>query len=324
MQISLIVTVLNEGGSIRPLMDSIAAQTRLPDEVVVCDGGSTDETVEIIESYTNRLPLRIVISPGANISRGRNVAIKAASHNLIAATDAGVHLAPTWLENLVVPFEKNPDQMVSAGFFLPDTQSAFEVAMGAAVLPALEDINPARFMPSSRSVAFRREAFDQIGGYPEWIDFCEDLIFDFRLHALYRPFAFVPDAIAYFKPRSSLQSFIRQYYLYARGDGKANLFFRRHLIRYAAYLVLLPAIIVSGVLISPWWLLALLAGGVYVIWRPYRRLFDQWRHLSLGGKLAAFLLIPVIIAAGDLAKMLGYPVGVFWRIRNHPPDWRIR
>ena len=88
--------------------------------------------------------------------------------------------------------------------------------------------------------------------------------------------------------------------------------------------MLLPTIIASGVLINPWCLLALLAGGVYVTWRPYRRLFDQWEHLPLGGKLAAFLLIPAIIAAGDLAKMLGYPVGVFWRIRNHPPDWRIR
>jgi glycosyltransferase involved in cell wall biosynthesis len=324
MQISLIVTVLNEGSSIRPLMDSIVAQTRLPDEVVVCDGGSTDDTVAIIESYTNRLPLRMVVSPGANISKGRNVAINAASHSLIAATDAGVHLAPTWLENLIAPFEENPDQMVSAGFFLPDTLSAFEVAMGAAVLPALEDIDPVKFLPSSRSVAFRREAFEQIGGYPEWIDFCEDLIFDFRLHALYRPFAFVPDAVAYFKPRSSIKSFIRQYYLYARGDGKANLFFRRHLIRYAAYLVALPVIVATGVLINPWWLLALFAGGVYVTWRPYRRLINQWGHLPLGGKLAAFLLIPVIVAAGDLAKMVGYPVGVCWRVQNRPPDWRLK
>jgi len=324
MQISLIVTVLNEGNSIRRLMDSIAAQTRSPDEVVICDGGSTDDTVEIIESYTDRLPLRVVASPGANISKGRNVAINAASHSLIAVTDAGVRLSDNWLENLATPLEENHDQMAAAGFFLPDARTAFEVAMGAAVLPALKDIAPVRFMPSSRSVAFRREAFERVGGYPEWIDFCEDLIFDFRLSALFGPFAFAPDAVAYFKPRSSLKAFFRQYYQYARGDGKANLFFRRHLIRYLSYLVALPSIIAAGVLINPWWLLALIAGGAYVTRRPYRRLIDQWRYLSAREKVASVLLVPVIIVAGDLAKMVGYPVGVCWRAQNHPPDWQIK
>lgn len=304
-------------------MDSIATQTRPPDEVVICDGGSTDDTVEIIESYADRLPLRVVASPGANISKGRNVAVNAASHDLIAVTDAGVRLTEDWLESLIAPLEENPDQMVAAGFFLPDTRTAFEVAMGAAVLPALRDIDPVSFMPSSRSVAFRREAFDQVGGYPEWIDFCEDLIFDFQLNALYGPFAFAPDAIAYFKPRSSLKAFSRQYYQYARGDGKANLFFRRHLIRYAAYLAALPVIIAAGALISPWCLLSLLVGCAYV-WHPYRRLIDQWQHLSTAGKLTAVLLVPVIIVTGDLAKMVGYPVGVCWRIQNRPPDWRIK
>jgi glycosyltransferase involved in cell wall biosynthesis len=323
MQISLIITVKNESSSIRRLMDSIAAQTLPPDEIVICDGGSTDDTVEIIKGHSDRLPLRVIVSPGVNISAGRNVAINAASHDMIAVTDAGVRLAKDWLENLVAPIEENPDQMAAAGFFLPDTHTAFEVAMGAAVLPALEDIDPVSFMPSSRSVAFTREAFDRVGGYPEWIDFCEDLIFDFRLGALFGPFAFAPDAVAYFKPRSSLKAFFRQYYQYARGDGKANLFFRRHLIRYLTYLIALPAVVAAGLLINPWLLLALIAGGAYV-GRPYRRLFDQWRHLRAGEKLASVLLVPVIIVAGDVAKMIGYPVGVCWRLKNHPPAWRIK
>ncbi|MBC7812473.1 MAG: glycosyltransferase, partial [Burkholderiales bacterium] len=43
--ISLISTVLNEGESIRPLMESLTRQTRQPDEVVIVDGGSADNTV---------------------------------------------------------------------------------------------------------------------------------------------------------------------------------------------------------------------------------------------------------------------------------------
>jgi glycosyltransferase involved in cell wall biosynthesis len=322
MRVSLIITVLNEGGSIRRLMDSIAAQTRLPDEVVICDGGSTDSTAAIIQEYADRLPLRLISRPGANISQGRNAAIAASSCGVVAVTDAGVWLPPDWLAHLIAPFEAQPACQVVAGFFLSDPQSPFEVAMGATVLPELRDIDPRTFMPSSRSVAFRREAVLQVGGYPEWLDFCEDLILDFRLHRTAGPFCFAPDAVVHFRPRSTLRTFWKQYYQYARGDGKANLFFRRHIIRYLTYLVALPAIIAAGVLISGWALLALLPGGAFMFGTPYRRLVRQWGWLPAGHKAAAAAWVPVIRISGDIAKMVGYPAGVAWRWRHRPPDWR--
>ncbi len=323
MQVSLIVTILNEGDSLRRLLDSITAQTRPPDEVVICDGGSADNTPAILDEYADRLPLRVIERAGANISQGRNAAIEAAAHDLIAVTDGGVRLDPAWLARLLAPFEADPSLQVVSGFFLPNPQTPFEVAMGATVLPELRDIDPATFMPSSRSVAFRREAWERVGGYPEWLDFCEDLIFDFRLAAMVGAFGFVPEAVAHFRPRPTLRAFARQYYQYARGDGKANLFFHRHLIRYLTYLAALPLIVAASVMLSPWWLLALIAGGVYMVATPYRRLLAQWGDLGPGEKLAAALWVPVIRVTGDVAKMAGYPVGVAWRLRHHPPDWRV-
>ncbi len=319
MQVSLIATVLNEGTSIRRLMDSILAQTRPPDEVVICDGGSCDDTVAILREYEDRLPLKVIERPGANISQGRNAAIAVASYPVIAVTDAGVRLDPHWLEHLIAPFEADPHTHAVAGFFLPDPATPFEVAMGATVLPSLEDINPRKFMPSSRSAAFRRDVLEQVGGYPEWLDFCEDLILDFRVVAQYGPFVFAPQAIAYFRPRSSLRAFIKQYYQYARGDGKARLFFLRHLIRYLTYLAALPAIVIAAFALNPLWLLLLVAGGVYMVATPYRRLLEQWNGLNAGEKVSAALWVPVIRVVGDLAKMAGYPVGVLWRWRHRPP-----
>ena len=220
-KVSVIITVLNEGPAIRTLLDSLAAQTRPPDEVVVVDGGSTDETVSILESYTadGRLPLRVLMRPGANISQGRNAAIAAAQGPLIASTDAGVRLAPRWLEEIIRPLEEDESVQVVAGFFRPDPQSVFEVALGATTLPALADIRPERFLPSSRSVAFRKTAWEAVGGYPEWLDYCEDLLFDFRLRERFGPFVFIPQAVVYFRPRPNLRGFFWQYYRYARGDG---------------------------------------------------------------------------------------------------------
>jgi len=327
MKISVIATVLNEGPAICRLLDSLVAQTRQPDEVVIVDGGSTDDTLAILQGYADqgRLPLRVLVEPGANISRGRNVAIAAASGDLIASTDAGVWLAPEWLAELMTPFESQPPPQVVAGFFVPDAHSVFEIAMGATVLPTLDDIDPNRFLPSSRSIAFRRSAWEASGGYPEWLDFCEDLIFDFRLRDLYQPFVFAPRAVAYFRPRGSLRSFYKQYYHYARGDGKADLWRKRHAVRYLTYLVAGPLLFVLGWQVSPWWWVAgigLAAIGMFAM--PYRRLLPMLHPMGWGERIQAILWVPVIRITGDVAKMLGYPIGWLWRIRHLPRQPELR
>jgi glycosyltransferase involved in cell wall biosynthesis len=162
MLVSVVVTVLNEASSLQKLLDSLATQTRWPDEVVVCDGGSTDDTVGLLEAE-ERFALRILRRPGANISQGRNAAIAAATGEVIAVTDAGVVLSPQWLERITAPFQDTNTQIV-AGFFLPAPESVFETAMGATVLPQQREIDPEQFLPSSRSVAFRKCAFEEAGG----------------------------------------------------------------------------------------------------------------------------------------------------------------
>lgn len=320
-KISVIITVKNEGKTIEKLLASLQAQTRPPDEIVIVDGGSTDQTVEIIKAWSDKLPIKLIVKPGLNISQGRNLAIKEASGEIIASTDAGVKLSPVWLEALTRPFERGAE--VVSGFFLPDVEGAFETAMGATVLPSLEDINPKKFLPSSRSVAFLKGAWEKVQGYPEWLDYCEDLIFDFKLRKLFGPFPFVPEAVAYFKPRTNLRDFFIQYYRYARGDGKADLWRLRHFIRYSTYFVLVPILFFLGLKLNPLWWLGFVIGGFLYLRGPYRRLFRMMKGLSFREKILAFLLVPIIRVTGDVAKMIGYPAGVFWRLRHRPPiDWK--
>jgi glycosyltransferase involved in cell wall biosynthesis len=332
VKVSVIATVLNEGQAMDRLLGSLATQSRRPDEVVIADGGSTDGTLAILSAWSasGELPLRVLRKPGANISEGRNAAIAAATGDVIAVTDAGVRLEKTWLEALVAPFEEpgvGEFVAVVSGWFVAAPQTLFETAMGATVLPHLREIKPNAFLPSSRSVAFRKVAWEAAGGYPEWLDYCEDLILDLRLRDLYGTFAFSPRAVVHFRPRSSLRAFFKQYYQYARGDGKADLWRKRHAIRYATYLVLGPALVLMALLHSPWWWLALLAGAVLYTATPYRRLWQMWQPYGPFQRLRALLLVPVIRATGDVAKMMGYPVGVRWRRLNlHRPEvhWRGR
>lgn len=322
MQVSIVLTVLNEERSLPRVLDSLAAQTRQPDEVVICDGGSDDGTLSLLRQE-DRFPLRILERPGTNISQGRNVAIRAAVGQAIAVTDAGVRLDSEWLERIVAPLEAGRAEIV-AGFFQPDPQTLFEVAMGATVLPQLREIQPDRFLPSSRSVAFRKSAWRAVRGYPEWLDYCEDLIFDLRLRSRYGPFHFVPDALVHFRPRPHLWAFFLQYYRYARGDGKADLWRLRHAVRYLTYLVALPSILVAGLVGSPWWWTLTLISIPGMFWTPWRRLPALWQDLDPLGRLKAALWVPVIRVTGDVAKMLGYPVGLWWRWRHRDqiPDWR--
>ena len=304
---SLIVTVRNEAATIDDLLASVAAQTQPPDEVIVVDGGSTDGTLGALERWTSRLPLQAIEAPGANIARGRNLAIQASSGELIAVTDAGVRLAPDWLCNLRTAMADSVD--VVSGFFGADPRNTFELAMGATVLPAVEDVASETFLPSSRSVLFRKSAWERVGGYPEWLDYCEDLVFDLALKRDGCGFTFAPEAIAWFRPRGSLAALFRQYYLYARGDGKAGLWWQRHAARYVAAAL---AAVLARRGIAGWLLLAL--GALAHTWRPYQRL--ELARLAPGQGLRALPLVPVIRLVGDVAKMVGYPVGVWWRLRR--------
>ncbi|MFN8422432.1 MAG: hypothetical protein U0470_03265 [Anaerolineae bacterium] len=57
---------------------------------------------------------------------------------------------------------------------------------------------------------------------------------------------------------------------------------------------------------------------------PYRRLARQWGGLSWPQRVAAAAWVPVVRVAGDVAKMAGYPVGLRWRRRHAPPDWKAQ
>lgn len=324
LKVSVIMTVFNEAASIQQVLATLAKQSRRPDEIVIVDGGSTDDTVAKIEQFCREQPealnIQVIVEKGANISQGRNKAIAAAKHEIIAATDAGVRLENNWLERLITPFSESENTEVVSGFFQadPNPNSPFEIALGATTLPLRFEIEPEKFLPSSRSVAFTKKAWQAAGGYPEWLDYCEDLIFDLNLKKQRFSFVWQPTAVAYFRPRSTPLAFYKQYYRYARGDGKANLFLKRHLIRYATYLVFAPLLIWLS--LKKAWAWLLLLGGVAAYTRtPYRRLLQHtpaYQQLSLPDKVLATLWVPLIRVIGDVAKMCGYPVGIIWKFRH--------
>lgn len=315
LSVSLIFTVLNEVETIDDLLASVAQQTRLPDEIIAVDGGSTDGTVERLNAWSIPLDaaLKVIEAPGASIAQGRNIALHVAESEVVAVTDAGVRLDPNWLKLLAGRLEADPTLDVAAGFFRAKTETVYELALAVTTLPDEIEVSPTRFLPSSRSVALRRSWFGAGIEYPNWLDYCEDLVFDLRLKRAGARFAFVPGAIAEYRPRSSPRAHWRQYRNYARGDGKSGLFLKRHVIRYASY-GLLAASLTSRRRSS----LGLIAvGGAIYLRKPWRRLWRRRSEFAPYKILLAWLMIPVVRLLGDLAKMTGYPAGLLWRRRRY-------
>jgi glycosyltransferase involved in cell wall biosynthesis len=312
-RVSIVCTVRDEADNIAALIDSMLAQTRPADEIVVNDCGSRDETPAIVARYIAAgHPIRLVYG-GHNIPSGRNNAIAHACSPIIACTDAGLTLDPRWLERIVAPIEHGTADLVG-GFFRPEPQSLFELALGATNYREPQEIDPATFLPFGKSVAFRKHAWARVGGYPEWASHCEDILFDLALRRDGARLAFAPDALVLFRPRASFGAFARQYFLYARGDGVARLWPRRHAIRYVTYMFALAMLL--GAHRRPWLLALALPGGLAYSRAPLRRLHARAPALSLRELLVAAALIPAIRLVGDLAKMLGYPAGMWQRRRS--------
>jgi glycosyltransferase involved in cell wall biosynthesis len=315
-RVSLIATVKNEADNIAALLDSMLAQRRPPDEIVINDNWSTDDTPAIVQRYVDTgHPIRLVRG-GRNIPSGRNNAIRHAQHPLIASCDAGLTLPEHWLGALVAPLEQGAADLVG-GFFAADARSTWELALGATNYPLVDEVDPATFLPAGQSMAFTRAAWEAVGGFPEWADTCEDLIFAQALKRRGYRFAFVPAAAVRFRPRATPRAYWRQYFTYARGDGVARLFTRRHAIRYGTYLAL--AGILAMARRRSLTLLLLLPGLAAHTARPYRRLVPQLGRLPLPQRALALALVPAIRLLGDLAKMAGYPVGVWRRARGAGP-----
>ena len=306
MKVSLICTVKDAASHIEEFLGSVAAQTRAPDDVIVVDGGSTDGTVDLLRRAEG---LTLIEERGANIARGRNLAIAAAAHDVIAVSDADCMLDPAWLERIVAPVEAGAD--VSMGFYQPVTDGFFQECLASVNLPiGPDEVDPATFMPSARSVAFRRGAIESAGGYPEWLDIGEDMWVNHRWRELRLDMRFVPDATVRWRLRPTMRATWVQYFRYARGDAQAGMHPERHALRYGVYAGLGAAVVSR----RRWLGVAVAVSATAYARTPVRR---AWRRLpGMRERVLATVTVPALMGWIDTAKIAGYAAGLVDRTRR--------
>lgn len=312
LKVSIVATVRNEAAGIRAFVDSLVRQSRTPDEIIIVDGNSTDGTRELLAEFERRGTIRL-IARDCNIAEGRNIGIAAATSEFIAVTDAGCTAALQWLESLMSCFTGPESPDVVAGNYAFETHSMFELAsVFATDSPGRESSESAVYFPSSRSIAFRKSAWQAVNGYPEWLYAAEDTLFNLRLREMGFRFVFCRDAIVRWRPRTTWRSLFRQYFNYARGNGRIGAAisgYAKNLRNHALFLSFL-----AGAL--AWWpsiLGAVVVAVVHVrsnFWRQARYAQDK------SGDRSIFWRVLVIMEFVRLAGMAGFIAGRWDRSRD--------
>lgn len=98
-RITVIVPAFNEAGRISGALDSVEAQQRLPDEVIVVDDGSTDNTYSVVEQWRaeSTLDVRLLSGPNRGMAAARNRGLQEARCDLVALLDADDRFLPAHL-----------------------------------------------------------------------------------------------------------------------------------------------------------------------------------------------------------------------------------
>ena len=303
--VSIVVTVLNEAGDIGKVVPSLLAQEPPAAEVVVVDGGSSDGTWEWLTETQARDPRMVAIRDetcslkhsAGPVSRGRNVAIAAAKSGIIACADAGCTYAPDWLRNLTAPLAAGTAEYALGGSCLnPADHSIWDLASAPFFSIKLGADEPTKSC-TARSMAFTRELWERIGGFPEHVLVGEDTLFDFAARRLSTP-AFVANAKALYRPQNTFRSACRQMARYAVSDGMAGVR-RARLFRNAARCV----VQLSALLCLRWTVVPLLVVLVLEGWFAFHRDWRLLRRFGFSAILARFafsVAVPWVVAVNQI------------------------
>ena len=192
--ISAIIPVFNRAGTLVRALDSVAAQTRPPDEVIVVDDGSTDGVEEVIaRDYPG---VRVIRQANAGVSSARNRGIAAATGVWIALLDSDDEWRPRKLERQMQALAEKP------GYHLCHTNEIW-IRNGRRVNEGKRHKKSGgnifrKCLPlcviSPSSVVIRRELLRGLGGFDESLPVCEDYDLWLRICARH-PVLFVEEAL---------------------------------------------------------------------------------------------------------------------------------
>lgn len=228
--ISVIIPTLNAGDELHCLLEELITQTVVPDEIIVIDSSSTDNTVEIAKQY----PLvDVEIIPRSEFNHGitRHKALLRAKGDIVCfLTQDAVPANKNFLERLINPLLLDKDVALSSGRQLPKKDAReFEKLVREFNYPPISNVRSLSdfdkygiktYFASDVCSAYSRDAYIKCGGFPK-VDISEDMIMAARLiHNGYKV-AYAADAMVFhshnltplqqFRRNKAIGAFLQRY-----------------------------------------------------------------------------------------------------------------
>lgn len=226
----IVVPCLNEADHIGPLMAQLSlAAARFDGIVVVADGGSTDNTAEIVEERAARDPLvKLLLNPARIQSAGVNLAVSRYGDEVefLIRVDAHGGYPDDFCDRLI----EEAGAVSADSVVVPMLTKGVGVVQGAIAEVQNSKLgtggskhragSTGEWVDHGHHALMRIAAFRDVGGYDETFSHNEDAELDFRLRqAGYRIWLSGRTQMIYY-PRTSLGALFRQYAGYGRGRAR--------------------------------------------------------------------------------------------------------
>jgi succinoglycan biosynthesis protein ExoA len=302
----VVIPTLNEGPHIQSVLNGLLQESAaLPTmRIVVADGGSTDDTVAIVNQATRRhRQVALLHNPARIQSAAINLAARryGQAADVLIRCDAHAVYPANYCRRLV---ESLVDARTGADAVVVPMDSAGDTCFQRAVAwvsnsplgtggAAHRAGRRSGFVDHGHHAAFRMDRFRSSGGYDETFTQNEDAEFDCRQRALGAKIYLDASIRVGYRPRASARSLWGQYFQYGNGRSRTV---RRHpgsmrLRQLAVPLHLLLSAL--ALLVSPWWAWALVWPALYALALLGMSALLTWRHRSacglLGGPAAAIM-----------------------------------
>ena len=200
--VSTIIPTYNRAALVCDAIDSVLAQTYQNVEIIVVDDGSTDDTLEVLRRYSDRI--QMISQPNAGPAAARNRGLLAAKGELIAFLDSDDLWLPDKLAlqvNLLSRVgEEVPCCLCNIKMLWKERElTSFEVAwlkppISQGVWHNPDEILASRFVLFNQGVLIRRRVLREIGGFDERFRMLEDYDLALRL-SLQGDWAFVREPL---------------------------------------------------------------------------------------------------------------------------------
>ncbi len=224
--VSIVVPVYNGEADVPELISYLQHQTYPTEkaEYLVVDNNSRDRTVERLKSIDLRadFPLRILSQTEIQSSyAARNTGIRAARSSIIAFTDADCRPEPTWLQNLVQPFQ-NPEVGLVAGEIIalgPQTLLEHYAQQNKTLSQTHTLAHPFCPYGQTANLAVRREAFTKVGMFRPYLTTGGDADMCWRiLRQTDWTLEFAENAIVKHRHRSTWKELYKQWRRYGESN----------------------------------------------------------------------------------------------------------